>query len=323
MKLCTEPWSTVTIDYNGDIKPCLCADWNTVGAIGNILDKDLIEILDSEKLQLFKSQISSGNYSSCTEICPVKDHITDKDPSVIDNLTVPNKILLSVDLNCNLACESCRTHNIFSSKINNDALTILNKIYDFYYDKQVELQFDGAGDLFASKAYQHFLQKKFNDNFRFHIITNGNLLKKQKKIVENIKNNIISIDVSIDASNAETYKKTRGGVFQLVREGIEMCVSMGIKVNLSFVVQAKNYKELKTFWDLAVELKCHSVMFHLVRRWWHMDDTWWGKNSIEHLPKTERTILFNQLSFLKKVEKHVTPDSVRVNMTGDLYNFKP
>lgn len=325
MKLCTEPWTSVTIDINGDIKPCICADWNDVGTIGNLLRADLTDIYRSGKLEAFKSKILEEDYSMCTNVCPYKDHISDKDASVVDGQKSPSKILLSIDQNCNLSCASCRTHNIFSTKINSNASIILNKIYNFYQDqdKAVEIQLDGAGDLFASKAYQIFLQKKFHRNFKFHIITNGNLLTKQKSIIENIKENITSIDVSLDAATADTYKKTRGGVFELVKQGIEMCVSQGIKVNLSFVVQSKNYKEMKSCWELGLKLRCHSIMFHMVRRWWHIDDTWWRENSIEHLPKKARQELFQQLSFLKNTKKTVTEHNIPAYMTGDLYNFKP
>ena len=323
MKLCTEPWTSMTIDTDGNIKSCLCGDWNTVGTIGNLLHDDLESIYNSAKLERFKSKILNEDYSMCTKVCPWRDHISDKDPSVIAEQKIPNKILLAIDQNCNLSCASCRTHNVFSTEINNNASIILDKIYNFYQGKKVEIQFDGAGDLFASRAYHIFLQKKFHENFRFHIITNGNLLTKQTSIVDNIKDNIISIDVSLDAANPDTYKKTRGGVFELVKNGIEMCVAKGIKVNLSFVVQSKNYKELKSCWDLAVKLGCHSVMFHMVRRWDHIDDKWWMENSVEHLPKSHRQELFQQLSFLKNTKKIVTKDSIPAYMTGDLYNFQP
>jgi len=313
----------VTIDINGDIKPCICADWNTVGTIGNLLRADLTDIFRSDKLARFKSKILKEDYSMCTNVCPYKDHISDKDPSVIEGKNAPTKILLSIDQNCNLSCASCRTHNIFSTKINANASIMLNKIYNFYQDKAVEIQLDGAGDLFASKAYQVFLQKEFHRDFKFHIITNGNLLTKQQSTIENIKANITSIDVSLDAATADTYKKTRGGVFELVKQGIEMCVSRGIKVNLSFVVQSKNYKELKSCWELGLKLGCHSIMFHMVRRWWHIDDNWWRENSIEHLPKGDRQELFQQLSFLKKIKRIVTKDSIPAYMTGDLYHFQP
>lgn len=323
MKLCTEPWTSVTIDINGDIKPCICADWNTVGAIGNLLTDELADIFNSDKLQSFKSRIQAEDYSMCTEVCPYKDHITDKDISVLDDHRYPTKILLSIDMNCNLACESCRPQNIFSTKENANARIMLDKIYDFYQDKKVELQLDGAGDLFASRAYQTFLKRKFNNNFKFHVITNGNLLKKQRAIIENIQDNIISIDVSLDAATAETYKKTRGGVFELVKEGIRMCVGKGIKVNLSFVVQQKNYLELKKCWELGVELGCHSIMYHKVRRWWHISDQWWQSNAIENLNQEQKIELYEQLFFLKNTKKIVTSHNIPVYMTGDLYNFKP
>jgi len=323
MKLCTEPWSTIVVANNGDVNPCICPEWNTVGVIGNLLQQSLPEVLLSKKLQNFKQKILREDYSLCAEACGFKDHVTDKNKDVLDDLKYPKKIMLAIDKNCNLACSSCRTHNIFSPYPNKNAVKILEEIYEFYKDKPVEIQFDGLGDLFASRAYTDFLQKDFGENFKFHIITNGNLLTKNSKIIEKIKNNIISIDVSLDAGTPETYKIIRGGVFELVKDGIKMCVELGIRTNLSFVVQAKNYKEIKKFWDIGVQLKCGQAMLHMIRRWDHMSNQYWQENSTEHLPKEERNILWEQLQFLKGQGEVFTENSIPVRMTGDLYNFKP
>ena len=323
MKLCTEPWSTITVANNGEVKPCLCPHWHRVGVIGNLLRQSLQEVMTSDVLKKFQQRILGGDYSYCENSCAYKDHVTDKDPDVIKKLNLPKKIVLAIDKNCNLACGSCRIKNVFSSKPDKNAEVILNRLYDSYREKEVEIQFDGLGDLFASKAYNNFLQKKFGSNVKFHIITNGNLLTKNEKLINKIKDNILSIDVSLDAANSKTYKEVRGGVFNLVKDGIKMCTSLGIKTNLSFVVQAKNYKELTKFWEIGVQLGCGQTMFHMIRRWHHMTDKYWIQNSVEHLPKSAREVLAEQLTFLKKTKLKIREDSIPVNMTGDLWNFKP
>jgi MoaA/NifB/PqqE/SkfB family radical SAM enzyme len=46
----------------------------------------------------------------------------------IDDSFLPKHLLLSIDRNCNLACESCRSANFFSNQTNKDADIILKKI---------------------------------------------------------------------------------------------------------------------------------------------------------------------------------------------------
>ncbi len=321
MKLCIGPWSTISIDDKGRVSPCLCNDWHKVGAIGNVIDNDFETVFASEELHNFKNKILKQDYSSCSIVCPEKGRVPDRDISVLDNHRYPKHVLLSIDKNCNLACESCRTTNIFNNLADPNAVKILKHVYEFYKDKNVTLQFDGAGDVFASKAYKDFLQQDFGPNWRFQIITNGNLLIKNEKIIDRLKDNIISVDVSLDAGSNQTYKDVRGGNFEIVKKGIMMCVDKNIRTNISFVVQNKNYKEILDAWNLGVKLKCNSLNLHKIRKWEHMTEQWWSENCIENLSKLEKEKLITQLDQMKTVENIVTKQSIPVYMTGDLRNF--
>ena len=57
MKFCDQPWTTFTITADGSMVPCLCGIWNTVGPIGNVINQDLNEILQSQKLKSFKEKL--------------------------------------------------------------------------------------------------------------------------------------------------------------------------------------------------------------------------------------------------------------------------
>ena len=56
MKFCEQPWTTFTITADGSMVPCLCGLWNTVGSIGNMINQDVREILQSKKLKDFVIQ---------------------------------------------------------------------------------------------------------------------------------------------------------------------------------------------------------------------------------------------------------------------------
>ena len=93
------------------------------------------------------------------------------------------------------------------------------------------MDWTGAGDVFASTAYKDFLQQDFGSNWKFQIITNGNLLIKNEKIIDRLKDKITSVDVSLDAGSDQTYKDVRGGNFDIVKKGIMMCVDKNIRTN--------------------------------------------------------------------------------------------
>ena len=70
-----------------------------------------------------------------------------------------------------------------SKKRNKNADIILEKIQKTFADKQVTLQCDGFGDVFASESYKNFFGN-IDKNFNLHIITNGNLITKNQNLIE-------------------------------------------------------------------------------------------------------------------------------------------
>ncbi len=327
MHFCNQPWTTFAITANGDVNPCLCGSWNNVGSIGNLLKQDFNEILVSEKIKNFKRTILDKTFSKCQKICPTlhKLPVADNSSYNVYDFFLPTHILLAIDYNCNLACESCRLENFFSNQKNENAEKILQKILDLYSNNETEvvIQCDGAGDIFASASYKSFLQSnRLTKNFRFQFITNGNLILKNLQLLEKLKNQINSVDVSIDAANSKTYQLTRGGVFDKVINGIKLLIKKNIKTNLSFVVQKKNYREIRQAWQLGVDLGCHSINFHKLIRWRHMSDSWWEENKLENNDLVDIKFLREELTYLKnKPNFIVANESIPAYMTGNLYTL--
>jgi radical SAM protein with 4Fe4S-binding SPASM domain len=327
MKFCDQPWTTFTITANGDITPCFCGAWHNVGAIGNFLEQNFNDILISQKIKFFKKSIIDQTFSKCNTVCPVlhKLSVVDKTLYNTDDIILPKNLLLAIDRNCNLACESCRPENIFSKQTNTKADRILEKILDLYSNKEKEivLHCDGSGDIFASASYKKFFNDdRLTKNLKLQLITNGNLITKNLELIEKLKNQIISVEVSIDAAIAETYKLTRGGVFDKVIDGIKLLVKNNIKTTLSFVVQKKNYREIKQAWQLGVDLGCDSIYFQKLVRWKHMSNSWWEENKLENNALVDIKWLKEELNILKSIPNYVIWNkSIPAHMTGDLYTL--
>ena len=327
-KFCNNPWTTVYIsndtdpDLNkrpGDVGMCLCQNWHNSPSLGNLFDKPLSEIYQDVQATMFRETIKDQTFGYCnTHTCP--KYWTMYDVPSIDQeadrikKSLPTNLSVSIDFNCNLSCASCRNTKTFSTEINESAWNILAKLTEAYKDFQepTTLSIDGSGDLFTSATWRKYLlSDNIPDCFRFRITTNGNLITKNLDLIENIKDKISEVTVSLDAGTAETYKEVRGGNFNLVLDGIKALVSMGnIKVGTEFVLQKKNYKEVLLYRDLSRELKTNWIGLSQLVRWAHMSDEWWEQNNFEDNKSIDYELLYSLLREFSKTENSL--------MTGGL-----
>lgn len=310
-RFCSSPWNTVSITNDtrpgrprsGDVEMCLCRDWQTSEPIGNIFDKPLSEIFNDVIATKFRNTILDQSFSYCdTNICgrywEMKRVVSlDYEINKIKK-TLPTNLALGLDSNCNLSCASCRSESIFSPQIDESAWQILTKLSDEYRDFQepTEISIDSSGDIFASAVWRKYLNgNNIPKCFRFRITTNGNLITKNLDLLENIKNQISEVTVSLDAGTSDTYKNIRGGSFKLVIEGIEALVSMGIKVGTQFVLQQKNYKEIIIYRDLASSLNVNWIGLAQIVHWFHMSPEYWNANKLEDNPNIDYELLVESL----------------------------
>lgn len=335
MKFCSAPWDTVTIQSNGAVHSCWCAEWNTAGSIGNILETSLVDIMRSSRLKLFQSTVLDQSFSMCKDICPKKWNL-DTVPGVPTftqypgplSQYLPTDLLLSIDRECNLRCPSCRVDREWTGQINPTSELILNAITDAYHDYPgtVTLQCDGAGDVFASAAWNRFLSRSDLPHcFRFHFITNGNLIVKKLQLIEHLRDRIASVDVSLDAARADTYTAVRTGKLSVVLAGMRALLDMGIRVNVSFVVQQKNYREMLECWQMVSEMGCHSINFQCLRRWEHHSSAWWQENRVSDNIRVDTEYLKEALHRLSKsptrVSLHGEGGLCPAHMNGDLLSM--
>ena len=300
LKFCSSAWDTINIDNSGSIGTCQCPAWHTRGPIGNLHQSSLREILNSTNSQKFKNSIIDQSYRYCNKsLCPRLHNLPFFAGFVrIDDAQLPTTVHLTVDTNCNLKCASCRNSQVYSTDIDPNAKHVFDSLCKEYknFDQPVMVYGDGSGDCFASAAWREFLNR---DNlpkcFQFNLTTNGNLITKNLDIINKIRSQLHSVIVSLDAATAETYKKIRGGNFDLVLDGIKELTNLKIIVHTQYVLQYQNYRELIQYQDLAKSMGVETYGVQKLFRWPHMNDQWWLENRLENNPKVDQDLLYKSL----------------------------
>jgi len=256
-------------------------------------NENILETWNSPFAQEVRKSILEGKFEHCWDHCR---HIGNDDLPKIEEITEPylldiieNKktvldygpksIQLNNDLSCNLSCPSCRTEKIMNvsgpdylinSKITHQVLDMC--LLDLEY-----LFITGSGDPFASKIYRDLLQKIDGSSFpklKIRLFTNGVMFTEEAwKSLHLIHDNIDMVIVSLDAATEETYQKVRrGGHFLTVIDNLKMLSKLNQNrrfhhFEIAFVVQDTNFREMKKFVELGLEIGNCDIMFQRIWNW--------------------------------------------------------
>ena len=293
-KICNQPFDTCNIQVSGEVYSCLCHRWMPV-CIGNIFDKDFFKVWHSNKVRDIRQGINQGDFSKCSEQeCPNLHNLPNKTQDLVAS-PLPNKIMLTIDQSCNLACPSCRLQPIIDKNSAN-AKKILDHVFGFYtkHDVPVEIFCDGYGDIFASKSYLTFFKENtLPNNVKLTITTNGTTLHQYKDLIEKIHSNILSVVVSLDAGTPETYTQIRNSDFEQVIDNCRWLHENNIVTHGQFVLQRKNQNEVVKYYELGHRLGFKTISMQLLDRWGHHTEQWWSNNKVDADQK-----LLNELNFL-------------------------
>lgn len=291
---CPKPFEYLDIHYVNDEFRCYlcCPTWLPV-PIGDLEKKSLQEVWNGNLAKEIRKSILIGSYLYCVpDLCPdiqsrtlqpkeyiykeeYREYLNHKEGQVPHG---PRIVYFSEDRTCNLACPSCRKDYI---SLESDTLKKISEARERFLPdlmKDVEsLNICSSGDPFSSKIYKDFLFE-FNGTdypkLKINLNTNGVLLtqsvfSKMKKIHSNLSNIIISIDAAREA----TYNIVRkGGHWNPLLENIRHLVKMRREntfdhLQLDFVVQDHNYREMPLFVELGKELGVDKVYFQRVSNW--------------------------------------------------------
>ncbi|WP_113672564.1 radical SAM protein [Vallitalea guaymasensis] len=283
---CSRPFDFSQIMWNGHY--CCCPEWVKV-PIGNPYTDTPDEAWNSMIAKIFRLSILNNTYSFCNlDKCP-KPREKIMKTNNLHKAQIPIELSIAIDDSCNLRCDSCRTKlRMLNSWEKNERRAIVTKIIGSgWMQKTNMLTIGGNGEVFASDLYQellfHPIQKERDS---IYILTNGNLLTKDK--IDKLKEiyNHITVSISIDAATEETYKKVRrGGNWKKLNENLKILSIEKEKkridiVEINMVVQKQNYKEMISFINLAKYYKFDKVFFSRILNWGTYSDEEYNRISM-------------------------------------------
>jgi molybdenum cofactor biosynthesis enzyme MoaA len=261
---CNVPTKAITVDYQGDCFICDCDGWLpiSVGKIESFTSLDAV--WNSPVAKVLQDDIDKKKFTWCAV----------KNCGIIDQDIQLNEaeLLINTDESCNLACPSCRREQImhtqgpfFDQQLSRTShlINLLEKFSD-----PLKIVMSGNGDPLASLILRPLIidyQPKKNQWVLLK--TNGLLLQKtltKSKMVSNIKH----YSISVDAGSKEVYENVRRpGRWKNLIENLDYLQDLSsehnAKVDLNFVIQKNNFRDLENFIDLCQKYQYNGVITQL------------------------------------------------------------
>jgi MoaA/NifB/PqqE/SkfB family radical SAM enzyme len=200
--------------------------------------------------------------------------------SICDN--PPTKFLLTLGNLCNFECPTCTTKkshrpiDSIQNKFINLRTDIILKKLDTYLHQAQYIFFGSIGEPLLSKPILDWLRSRKSKDLKklcsLEIQTNGSLFTPNfwTTLPKIIKEKIGIVQVSIDAGTKNTYEnKTRlGGNWVRLNKNLDFISKLRktIKLELNFVVQNNNFREMLEFIDMGQKLNAR-VRFVPVQHW--------------------------------------------------------
>jgi MoaA/NifB/PqqE/SkfB family radical SAM enzyme len=290
-RFCSQPFRHLEVVESGDAHLC-CSGW-LPRSVGNVWKDAIPAIWNGAQAREVRQSILDGSFTYCSA-CPFLASVTGP-VRYVDAVEAPDELAileagstlvprilrlnLAYDRTCNLSCPSCRTGLVVAGDQEYRTLTMLQRrLFAGDLLSQVDwLYVTGSGDPFASRPYRELLREiepARHPHLRIKLHTNGLLfspanwdaLGPSRALVE-------EVEVSIDAASESTYLlNRRGGDWgQLLRRLAfvsELRRSGPVRrLQLSFVVQANNWREMPAFVDLAEAHGADLVLFTPLQSW--------------------------------------------------------
>ena len=280
--ICGTPFASLEVHDNANF--LCCPTWLTK----HLPSKSNVgESWNSDEANDIRDSILDGSYRYCDSLhCPMlhqletfgdvgkiyplyhKDRLPEELKTKIEQYKngtlTPSIIQFSFDRTCNLECPSCRV-KLFTAdkkKIEEVEATI-DDIESIYGGSVTLLYITGSGDPFISVGFRNFLRNFDKSKWPKlkHIHLHTNATKWNKAMWESMKEihpYVTSCEISIDAATKDTYEnKTRiGGKWDELIENLKFISTIPKlqRIKPSFVVQQRNYKEMKLFYDLMISI---------------------------------------------------------------------
>jgi sulfatase maturation enzyme AslB (radical SAM superfamily) len=282
-RFCKVPFEKLVVSTDG---ARLCCPSYVPTSIGNPKTQTLDEIWNSPQAIEIRRSIVDGDYRYCLDLCPaiVQDRlprVEELAPGVYEAAVAasqaplpagPRHLALLHDRSCNLSCPSCRSTVIAASvQERAEFQVILDRVIRPAFPSLRVLEFAG-GEILASAHLKNValsIDREATPDLRVAIISNGTLFDRAAwEQLRNIHGMVKLVYVSLDAAEADTFEELRrGGTWRETLANVEFLASLRREgrigeLGITFVVQKRNFREMRAFAALGLRLGCDRVMFH-------------------------------------------------------------
>jgi MoaA/NifB/PqqE/SkfB family radical SAM enzyme len=290
-RFCAKPFRHLEIAADGDAYLC-CSGW-LPESVGNVANESIASIWNGPRAQEVRRSILDGSFAFCGA-CPLLEPVVDsvhyvdeiKDPHeralfdsgvvVVDRIAWLN---LAYDRTCNLSCPSCRTEVVVAGPERYQALKVLqDRVLAGDLLAQIDwLYVTGSGDPFASRLFRDLLRSidpALYPRLQIKLHTNGLLFTQSAwNDLGPARTLVTEVEVSIDGASDATYRMNRrGGDWSHLLQRLGFISSLrqigAIRtLQLSFVVQANNWREMPAFVDMAEAFGADKIFFSALQDW--------------------------------------------------------
>ena len=314
--VCDRPGRVCRVNPDGSMTGCITG---VLLPFGNIKTQNPAVIYNDARARIIK--LSSINRSYC--LCNVRKcefanrniapHFKDLPPQ--DH---PVVIELALDEACNLNCPSCRRElNTGNAAAQEGIERMVTQLLDAgWLDKAGSITLASMGEVFYSPNYRRLITTDFKRKQIF-ILSNGTLFNQANWDLLKDKYEQIDVSISVDAATPTTYQKVRGGDFKQLQQNLAMLSELrqAGKINfleINFVVQQDNYRDMPAFVKWGKELRVDHIWFKQLEDWGTFD----GKDYAER-----RMVIKNR--YLAPELYAVLQDPIFKDPIVDITSFQP
>lgn len=167
---------------------------------------------------------------------------------------------------CNLRCTYCfeseevkSNPNVISDKQIKNIFTYIKKILDERKPEQSYIELFGGEPLLPSTIEVNEKIFKFakENKLLVSIISNGTHIKEYKHLFEEYKDTIVSLQITMDGTkefhDKRRVKIDKSGTFDIISQGIDILLNIGVSVKLRVNVDSSNIENLKAFENYMIQ----------------------------------------------------------------------
>ena len=285
MRSCRKCFEYAYVFVGGDVRICC---WNGI-VIGNLCENTLEEIWKSPRAEELRQAFLQGKLMGCCEqYCPdcIQNSTTlEIEPEELQKMydempSLPVQISLAYDERCNHACPSCRHGFFVPDKEYRDKLDIITKNIEPYLNNVKCIATNGIGDLFVSTEIVDMLSRlePKDPEFSIFIETNGVLFKKNWDKIKNLAGKNITVSVTPNSFDRETYRYLAGkDDLEQFEESMAFITELKAKgavsrIRMIMVIQDSNFRQIPEFIKRCIEYDADDIVLRPIFQWFDMNE---------------------------------------------------